>query len=217
MQCPGCHKNVPDDSKFCAYCGVAMDAKTLVTKPTADAPSPEPAPGVPTRGSAAFDPVHEKPVREFRPAWRAFLGGWVIWALASAVMIYLAARFQASSGAWNVIWIAIALGALLALARQVWCVLGIRYRLTTQRLFVERGLLSRTTDQTELVRIDDVRVTRGIIDRLLGLGRVDLVSTDATDKALRIIGAEQPMAIAEDIRVHTRRMRSRQTMFIESI
>jgi uncharacterized membrane protein YdbT with pleckstrin-like domain len=44
------------------------------------------------------------------------------------------------------------------------------YELTTRRLRLRRGILSRTGRDFPLVRISDVSFTHGLIDRLLGAG-----------------------------------------------
>jgi membrane protein YdbS with pleckstrin-like domain len=212
MECPGCHKSIADDSRFCQYCGVPIDAKDAAHVPDAPAAAHMP------RSAAAtpLDPATEKPLREFRPAWRAFVGGWVLWALATFVLIWLGAKIGDPVW-WKVIWALIAAGAAAVFVRQALAVLGIRYRMTTQRLFIDRGLITRTTDQTELIRVDDVRVSQGVIDRVLNIGNVEVVSTDATNKELVIRGIDNAAAIAEDIRLHTRRVRSQRTLYVENV
>lgn len=118
-----------------------------------------------------------------------------------------------------VVWMAIGLTILAwvyVLGRMAYGVLSCRYRLTTQRLFIERGILSRTIDQTELIRVDDVRIHKRLLDRLMGLGSVQIMSTDASDKQIRIVGVENPDQLADSIREHTRALR-RKSVFVESL
>lgn len=95
-------------------------------------------------------------------------------------------------------------------------VLGNRYRLTTQRLFIERGILRTTLDQLELIRVDDVRVHKTLVDRFCGLGTVEIVSTDATDKRLLIEGIAGAERVAEDVRKRMRTMRKK-SLFVENL
>ena len=95
-------------------------------------------------------------------------------------------------------------------------VFGTRYRITSQRLFIERGLLSQTIDQTELVRVDDVRIHKTLIDRCFGLGSVSVVSTDATDRETVIEGVADADSVAELIRTRMRVMR-RKSLFVERL
>ncbi len=90
------------------------------------------------------------------------------------------------------------------------------YRLTSQRLFLRRGWLSQTTDQIELIRVDDIRVRRGMLQRLLGVGDVVIYSTDLTDHLCALRGIRNAADVAEKVREHTRRMRKK-SLFVEGI
>jgi uncharacterized membrane protein YdbT with pleckstrin-like domain len=94
---------------------------------------------------------------------------------------------------------------------------GRRYWLTTDRLFIERGILSRTTDQTELIRVDDVRVHKTLADRIFGLGTVQVLSTDITDRAAALEGVLGVDELAEQVRSRMRALRSKSSLFIESL
>jgi uncharacterized membrane protein YdbT with pleckstrin-like domain len=116
-----------------------------------------------------------------------------------------------------VAWAVLVVLAVLAVACRIgWSVLYCRYRLTDQRLFVDRGILTQTTDQTELIRVDDVRVRRTLPDRLFGLGSIHILSTDTTDQALVIEGVRAPNTIAEHVRTNMRALR-RKSLFIENL
>jgi len=106
--------------------------------------------------------------------------------------------------------------AVLILGKVAVRVLGTRYRVTSQRMFVHRGLLSQTIDQTELIRVDDVRIYKTVVDRLFGLGTVGIVSSDFSDGELRIDGVAQPEEVAEAIRSCARALRQR-AMYVENI
>jgi membrane protein YdbS with pleckstrin-like domain len=221
MRCPACQTSIADDSRFCAYCGAAVKSA-----PTADAATRAAGAGGPVPSAAAAlaggssgppDPHTEQPVMQFRPAWRAYWGAWLIWLLGSLVVLYLLGKLQLDSWWWRAGLGLIAGTALVVLGRQAWQIYGVRYRLTTQRLFIDRGLLARTGDQMELLRIDDVRTRQRAIDRLLDIGSVQIISTDATDKECVLTGVARPADIAEAIRRHTRLLRARQTLFVENI
>jgi len=55
-----------------------------------------------------------------------------------------------------------------------------RFRLTTERLTVSSGVLARTIDEVELYRVRDVRLNKGVFQRLVGLGTVTVGSSDGT-------------------------------------
>jgi uncharacterized membrane protein YdbT with pleckstrin-like domain len=65
---------------------------------------------------------------------------------------------------------------------------GIRYRVTTQRVVVESGLLSKRLDQIDLYRIHDYVVERPLGQRIMGTGNLVLSTQDRTTPALRLAG-----------------------------
>jgi len=95
-------------------------------------------------------------------------------------------------------------------------VLGTRYRLTSERLFVERGIVRQTIDQIELIRVDDLRVRKLLVDRFFGLGSIDILSTDFTDAAIEIRGVADPDRVSELLRTQMRTAR-RKSVFIENL
>jgi uncharacterized membrane protein YdbT with pleckstrin-like domain len=82
--------------------------------------------------------------------------------------------------------------------------LACRYRLTTQRLSVDRGILTRVAEPTELIRVDEVRVRQTLTDQILGWGSVEILSTDLSDRRMVIQGVRNLTAIAEHMRMHMR-------------
>ena len=94
--------------------------------------------------------------------------------------------------------------------------LSIRYRLTNQRFFRERGILSRKLEELELIRVDDVSVAQNVIQRIFKVGVVTLHTTDTSDPKLAIEGIEDPVEVKEKIRQLVRARRSRAT-FLERL
>ncbi len=116
---------------------------------------------------------------------------------------------------WFVVCVALA-GWVYVAGRVAHGMLNRHYRLTTQRLFVEHGILSRTIDQTELIRIDDVRIHKSLLNRMTGVGNVLLFSTDSSDRQLTIWGVQKPEELADSIRDRMRRLRQR-SLYVESL
>jgi len=115
------------------------------------------------------------------------------------------------------IWLLVAASGITLLVREALVVYGSRYRLTTQRLFYDQGILTRVTDQLELIRVDDVRLRQGIVDRIVDTGDVEVMGTDATDTRLVLQAVSEPSVVAEHVRRHVRNARGRQTLFVESV
>lgn len=84
------------------------------------------------------------------------------------------------------------------------------YRLTTERLVIRRGLLSRHIDELELYRIKDVRMKQDVIGRLLHYGTVEVISTDASTPRLILSNITTPESVKETIRSNYRTARKRE-------
>jgi uncharacterized membrane protein YdbT with pleckstrin-like domain len=81
-----------------------------------------------------------------------------------------------SLGVLLVIILTVGLGALYYFARAS----GVSYKVTTRRVIVERGVLSKRLEQVDAYRIRDSVVERPFGQRLLGTGNLQLMTADAT-------------------------------------
>lgn len=95
-----------------------------------------------------------------------------------------------------------------------------QYRLTTERFFCCRGLISRHVDELELYRIKDVKMDQGVFDRMFNTGTVTIYSTDDTTPILHMEGIANPETVKEQIRAIYRSARQQEgahvTEFIHS-
>lgn len=74
----------------------------------------------------------------------------------------------------------------LWLLPQWWKSLGTHYRVTSRRIVVETGVLSKRLEQIDLYRINDYTVERPFLQRLLGTGNILLKAMDKTTPELRL-------------------------------
>lgn len=175
------------------------------------------------QGAAAHpaEPAGEQTLWSGRTTWKHYLN-WIVLVGVLDVLVWVVLIVIARKTSWTggaAFWTGLAITAIAAFivaVRITYLVFKLRYELTTQRLFVERGILSRTRDQTELIRVDDVRVHKSFLDRIVGAGTIEVMSTDATDKTLKIEGVASPDTIAEQVRSRMRTLRSR-SLFIENL
>ena len=75
-----------------------------------------------------------------------------------------------------------------------------KYRLTSQRLVVEQGVLSRTLDEVDLRTVDDSSFSQSPLERLQGIGTVWVISSDRSTPRLAMRGISDPRALREKIR-----------------
>ncbi len=132
----------------------------------------------------------EQTIGEWRPAGRAYLG-LILWGVALLPLFLL---------------------GLLLLLRAWYLVASKRYRLTTQRLFVQTGLVAKHLEEVELFRVKDVTLSQGFFQRLLGVGTVVVLSTDDTAPRLELAGLREPLAVKETLRSAFRAARQREGM-----
>ncbi len=95
---------------------------------------------------------------------------------------------------------------------------SLKYTITTQRVRVERGLLSKTTDNVELFRIDDFGLEKPFGMRLLGHCQLHLRSSDPSYPAGVVYGVPGLEALADTLRECSLRERTRRrvTTFVEA-
>ena len=133
-------------------------------------------------------PLEEQPICEMRPAARAYLGTLL----------------------WGVVLLPFFLLGVLLWLRVWYLVSSTRYRLTTQRLFVQTGLIAKKLEEVELFRVKDVTLSQGILQRLLGVGNVVVLSSDDTTPRLELAGILNPVEVKEQIRNAFRASRQRE-------
>ncbi len=78
--------------------------------------------------------------------------------------------------------------------------IGTRYELTSQRLRVHRGILGKRIDEIELIRVKDTRVKQHAGERVLNVGDVTVISSDATTPDFVLHNVRNPLEVRELIR-----------------
>jgi len=87
----------------------------------------------------------------------------------------------------------------------------IEYELTTQRLKVSHGVLTRRTDELELYRVKDTSFSQSFFQRVFGLASILLTTSDVSTPTVTIysIAAPQAKQLREQIRTFTEELRDR--------
>lgn len=88
----------------------------------------------------------------------------------------------AGIGALLLCIVTIGFAALYYLARAQ----GVLYKITTKRVMVERGILSKRLEQVDVYRIKDFVVERPFGQRLLGTGNIQLLTMDPTTQIVNL-------------------------------
>ena len=74
------------------------------------------------------------------------------------------------------------------------------YTLTDQRLKFTRGVFSKTTEDLELYRVRDTKFEQGFFERLVGLGTLQLFTTDETSPTVRLPYISDAESVREKLR-----------------
>lgn len=188
------------------------------------------AAAAPNANVGAPPPEDERPVWAGNPSWKAYYINFVLmglWLAALGALVYFVpflrgattdvngyTAFQTVGPAISAVLLLLGWGYLFLSA-----IIGrysISYRLTTQRLFLEKGLLGRTVDQTELVRVEDVQYKQSLLQRIFGIGDVHILAHDLTDGEVIIRDIDGPSQVAESVRTYTQKRRAR-SVYVENV
>ncbi len=171
MRCPQCGFDTQQGSAFCSRCG----ARLFAPRPSA---------------------VREYALYTFRPSlWyfaNSFVGAGVVIAFGAIVLYQNHDFWQAG---FAVIGVGVAM-LIIAIIRTR----AISWRLTSDRLIEQRGIIARSRREMELGDIRSVEVTQRVMQRALRLGDVTIASAASTDFAIRMHDVASPGAAAETVR-----------------
>jgi len=119
-------------------------------------------------------------------------------------------RAPAVLSIWQIPWIILTLGIayLIYWGRSA----ATDYHVTTQRIRVERGLLSKTKENVELFRIDHIDLRKPLGMRILGHCILHLRSSDPAFPSVILRGIPNLEALAETLRECSLRERKRRAV-----
>lgn len=83
------------------------------------------------------------------------------------------------------------------------------YELTTQRLRIRSGIFSKRTDEMELFRVRDYTMEQPFLLRLVGLGNMTLITSDATTPTLAMRAIPGIENVREKLRTAVQNERDR--------
>lgn len=187
----------------------------------ADAERPEPThkERVTPQQPLQEDEETERELWSGRPSLKFFYGRVILLVVLVIALPMLGFWLRSVAQANWPLWVALVLLALalvFLLLRSCIFIWSYRFRVTTKRLFIEEGLLSKTSNQTDLIRVNDVSVTQTLFGRIFNVGTVSVdCPTDVSHPKVLIIGVEDPHSVAEHIHREMRAIRDRRALMME--
>ena len=218
---------------YCTLCGHALEGDDTWRGRTIRCPACEaevviPGPAGAAEGTSAEADVaaaaddDERTIFAATPVPKAYSAELALGFLLLALAVVAALRLFIYGPGWLgwVLGLPLLLAGLFIVGR-VWVrCKSLDYRLTTQRLFIQRGLIAKRYDEIELFRVKDVVVQQNLLQRLIGCGTIVVISTDDTCPRLEMSGLDDPVPLKEEIRSCYKRARAkvglRATEFIAS-
>jgi uncharacterized membrane protein YdbT with pleckstrin-like domain len=130
----------------------------------------------------------EQLVFEGHPSWRALLSfyiGGVAGAAAVGVVVGLIGGFGLGVLVGGVLVAAV-------LAFGLFKRMSTTYMVSTQRLYIRRGMLSKRVQQTRIDRVQNVNTDQSLRERILRVGTVDFDTAGTDDSEFRFVGISNP-------------------------
>lgn len=74
------------------------------------------------------------------------------------------------------------------------------YAITNERLKIVKGMFSRDVENFELIRIQDIDLSQGVHERVMGIGDVAIKGHDASSPEVVLRNVKSPEAVYESLR-----------------
>jgi membrane protein YdbS with pleckstrin-like domain len=206
MKCPKCAADVDANAVFCSKCGarLAGESTTVVMPPRA-------------AGAVQVSDAPEETLWEGRFSPKAMIGSWIGMGIVD-LLLFIVAIYLMTQG-HSYWWIPIVIAVLIdffVVVRYLLKRIGIRYRLSNHRFFHEEGILNRKVNPIDLITINDVAFEQGPIERMMGIGRIKIMSTDTSDPVLSVEGIEDVQNVATMIDKTRREEMMRRRVFYDA-
>jgi uncharacterized membrane protein YdbT with pleckstrin-like domain len=146
--------------------------------------------------------------------WSGHTSQWVhFWYYFLCVLLAVGIAFAATIPALftgGLAYLALIIPVLMWIIRW-WATKCTSYTLTSQRLRITAGILNRKVDELELFRVRDYTMEQPFLLRLVGLGNMTLITSDATTPTLVMRAIPGIESVREKLRtaVETERDRKR--------
>lgn len=197
--CPFCKEQIQDDAIKCRFCGSML---------TAQNPAPLGAPAAAT-GPAILPQGDPHPIGHARvlfdgsPSWKSWFWPYVGATLTTLVGVGLAGWLGI---AYSDKPLLAAVGGLVAVIGVVWFLvehfrrIGLRIRVTTETIDLERGVFGKRIDTIQLWRVRDIDFRQSVMERILGVATIHVLSHDQENPAVMLRGLPGGRSLFDEMR-----------------
>ena len=81
------------------------------------------------------------------------------------------------------------------------------YEVTDQRIKLKTGILNQEIDECELYRVRDYKIVKPFFQRIFGLGKIELVTSDRSNLSINLNGIKNPENLYDLIRDNVEKIR----------
>ena len=81
------------------------------------------------------------------------------------------------------------------------------YEVTDQRIKLKTGILNQEIDECELYRVRDYKIVKPFFQRIFGLGKIELVTSDRSNSNINLNGIKDPENLYNLIRDNVEKIR----------
>lgn len=189
MYCIKCGTQNSDEAIYCQKCGYRFEVEEETR--------------VASRAGGAVS-IREETVFSISPTLKFVMAGYVIAVIAAFLFVALIGILL--PGVWWLVAVGIGLLFLLVPAYYHLKQKTVRYTLTDTTIEIDRGLISRSTQNVPLRRIQDITVSSTFMQRLLGFG--DIVVDNASETGGKVIldNIDSPRKYADMLLEQMRRL-----------
>jgi membrane protein YdbS with pleckstrin-like domain len=111
----------------------------------------------------------EQIIFEGHPSWRAILGFYLKGVAVAIVLGIIAKLVSSTTSVFIVVLVVLAVTLLIGFLKR-WAT---TYTITSRRLNIKRGIVSREIQETRLERVQNVNTSQSVYQRLMRIGDVD--------------------------------------------
>jgi uncharacterized membrane protein YdbT with pleckstrin-like domain len=137
----------------------------------------------------------EEIVFEGHPSWRAVLQFYVVGVVIAGVAAAIGALASGAGIAILAGAVVLAIVVLVGLIKRS----AVRYVITTERLHIRRGILSKATQETRVQRVQNVNTQQSLLARLMQVGTVDFDTAGTDDSEFRFVGVANPREVVRAV------------------
>jgi membrane protein YdbS with pleckstrin-like domain len=186
-KCPFCSEMILAEAVKCRFCGEFL-SKDASSESAAEASGTA---SVRKMTNPSYNPnASDDVLLEVRPSLAAMANSFILGIIVIAAGIVGEYMLPQPYNTWVMLGV-IAL-VVLWLGIQAVILKCTSYRISQDRVEYERGVLNRSMDNLDMFRVTDVRMHLTLLDRLWGIGTVEILSSDETHPVLWLAKIRDP-------------------------